>query len=261
MHQALGYLGALLATNLKAGFAKPGAAVFQLVLMCLNNLVFFIVWALYFDRFPDLRGWGRADVALLYGITAFAFGLAMAVGGGVRDVARAINDGSLDVHLGRPRHPLPSLLMSRSIPSGIGDMLSAPVLWLWLGDRGLADLPLLVLLSTAAGIVMMSIILIAQCAVFWWPALLRLAEQFWEVVIIISVYPQHVFGAGIRLVLLTLLPIAFVSQLPVEAIREADAMKVLAVIAAAILYGALAVVIFDRGLRHYASGNRLVVNR
>ena len=108
---------------------------------------------------------------------------------------------------------------------------------------------------------MMSTIMIAQCAVFWWPGALRLADQFWEVVVMISVYPQHIFGSGVRLVLLTVLPIAFMSQVPVEAVREGDPMKVLAVLAAAVFYGALAIVVFDRGLRRYTSGNRMVLNR
>jgi len=32
---------------------------------------FFVIWALYFQRFPDLRGWGREDMAMLYGFAAF----------------------------------------------------------------------------------------------------------------------------------------------------------------------------------------------
>jgi ABC-type uncharacterized transport system permease subunit len=80
-------------------------------------------------------------------------------------------------------------------------------------------------------------------------------------VIMTTVYPQHVFGSTVRLVLFTLLPVAFMAQVPVEAIREADPLKALSVIAAAIFYGALAVIVFDRGLGHYASGNRMVTNR
>jgi ABC-2 type transport system permease protein len=140
-------------------------------------------------------------------------------------------------------------------------MVSAPILWLWFGGKGVADLPLLMLLSLGGGFVLMATIVIAQCAVFWWPRLLRLAEQFWELVLMITVYPQHVFGPAVRLVLFTLLPVAFIAQMPVEAIREADVLKALSVVAAALFYGALAVVIFDRGLKHYASGNRMVVNR
>ena len=256
-----GYLAALLATNLRAGFGDPRQAIFQAALMLVNNLIFLVTWMLYFERFPDLRGWGRADVAMLYGVSAFGFGLAIALAGGVRDLARIIADGSLDVHLGRPRHPLPSLLMSRSVPAGFGDVASAVVIWLWLAERSLADLPLLVLLSTAAGTVMLATVAMSQCVVFWWPGVLRLAEQFWEVIVMIAVFPQHVFGPAVRLVLFTVLPVAFMSQMPVEAVREGDPLKMLAVLAAALVYGALAVAVFDRGLRHYASGNRMTTNR
>lgn len=256
-----GYLAALIATNLRAGLAKPGQAAFQLALMAINNLIFFVIWALYFQRFPDLRGWGREDMATLYGIVAFGFGLTMALAGGVRDMARTIIDGGLDVHLGRPRHPLPSLLMSRSIPSGLGDAASSLVLWLWLGGKSLADLPLLIGLSIAGGIVMLASIATVQCIVFWWPQAQKLAEQFWEVLVIASVYPQHIFAPAFRVLLFTLIPVAFMSQVPAEAVREADPWKALLVIAAAAAYAAIAVLVFNQGLKHYASGNRMTVNR
>ncbi len=37
--------------------------------------------------------------------------------------------------------------------------------------------------------------------------------------------------------------------------------KAMAVMAAALVYGALAIFVFDRGLNRYASDNRMVVNR
>jgi ABC-2 type transport system permease protein len=200
-------------------------------------------------------------VALLYGVVAWAYGLAVAGAGGVRDIGRAIVDGSLDVHLGRPRHPLPSLLFSRSTPSGFGDLLSALVLWLWLGGRGVADLPLLIVLSTAACGVLLATTTIAHSLVFWWPRAVKIGEQVYEVIVMIAVYPQHVFGPSVRLALFTILPVAFISQVPVEAVREASIEKAVAVLVAAALYGALAVLVFDRGLRRYTSGNRMVENR
>jgi len=69
---------------------------------------------------------------------------------GVRDLAQTIVDGGLDLHLGRPRHPLPSLLLSRSAPSGLGDLASALVFWLWLAGRGMAELPLLILVAPSS---------------------------------------------------------------------------------------------------------------
>jgi ABC-2 type transport system permease protein len=257
----LSYLLGLLLTNIRAGFARRGEAWISVALMFANNVTFFIIWMIYFARFRELDGWRQEDVALLYGMAAWAFGLSVALTGGFREMARAITDGGLDVHLGRPRHPLPSLLLSRSIPSGFGDLASAPVMWLVFGGRDIAELPLLILLASAGSVVMLATFVIGQCVVFWWPRAVRLGEELVNVVLMISVYPQHVFGAGIRIVLFTLLPVAFISQVPVEAVREADPTKVAMVILAACIYAALAVFIFERGLRHYASGNRMVVNR
>lgn len=257
----LSYLWALLTTNLRAGFAQRGEALVSIAFMCANNLFFFIIWMIYFQRFRDLSGWRQEDVALLYGMAAWAFGLSIAFAGGFREMGRAIADGGLDVHLGRPRHPLPSLLLSRSIPSGFGDLLSAPILWLWLGGRDVSDLPLLIALASAGSVVMLATFVIGQSLVFWWPNAARLGEQLFEVVLMASVYPQHIFGAGIRLLLFTILPVAFITQMPVEAIREASVAKALAVGAAAIFYTGLALLVFERGLRRYASGNRMLVNR
>jgi ABC-2 type transport system permease protein len=257
----LAYLAALLATNIKAGFARRGEALLSVLLMFANNLVFFVIWIIYFQRFRTLAGWQQEDVALLYGMAAWAFGLCVALAGGFREMGKVIVGGGLDVHLGRPRHPLPSLLLSRSIPSGFGDLASALVMWVLLGGRGLADLPLLIGLASAGAVVMLATFVMGQCLVFWWPRALRLGEELLQVVLMISVYPQHIFGAGVRILLFTLLPVAFMSQVPVEAVREADGLKAFAVIAAAMVYAGLAVFVFERGLRRYASGNRMIVNR
>lgn len=257
----LGYLAALLATNIKAGFARRGEALTAAFLMLANNLAFFVIWIIYFARFPSLGGWQREDVALLYGMAAWAFGLCVAITGGFRDLGRAIADGGLDVHLGRPRHPLPSLLLSRSIPSGFGDLASALVLWFVLGGRSLAELPLLIALATAGAVVMLATFVAGNSVVFWWPRAARMAEELVNIVLTLCVYPQHVFGPVIRLALFTILPTAFVTQLPVEAVRDADWAKAAYVVAAAFGYAALAVYIFERGLRHYASGNRMVLAR
>jgi hypothetical protein len=45
---------------------------------------------------------------------------------------------------------------------------------------------------------------------------------------------------------------------PVQAVREPSVLKALGVLAAALLYTALAKWTFDRGVRCYASGNRML---
>ena len=258
MRSSFLYLAALARLNLMATLAQPVLAAASAVMMFGNNLIFFLVWVIYFANFSNLRGWVLDDLALLIGVVAWAFGLTVFLTGGVRDLAQIIVDGGLDIYLGRPRHPLPSLLMSRSLPSGAGDMASALVFWLWLGHSGVGDLPALLAASTAAAVVLCATLTITQCIVFWFPRALSLCEHLFNMLLMVAYYPQHPYGFLVRLALFTVFPTAFISLVPVEAVRDHSALKALAVLGAAFVYAGLAVLVFERGLRRYGSGNRVL---
>ena len=258
LRDTLGYVAALLRINLAAGFARPIFTLASAAMMLGNNVILFLVWVIYFANFSSLRGWGLQDLALLIGVVAWAFGLTVFLAGGIRDLAATIADGGLDIHLGRPRHPLPGLLMSRSIPSGLGDMVSAFLFWFWLGGAPLGDLPLLLAVATAAGGVLAATLTIFQCLPFWLPGAAALAEDLFNGLMLVILYPQHPYGFLVRAVLFAAFPTAFIALLPVEAIRHHSLVEALAVLAAALAYGALAVWVFERGLRRYTSGNRIL---
>ena len=100
-----------------------------------------------------------------------------------------------------------------------------------------------------------------QCLAFWLPDAAGFCEDLFNLFLMVAFYPQHPFSFTVRVILFTLIPAAFVSFLPVEAIRDADPLKALATIGAAAVYGTIAVAVFQRGLRHYSSGNRVVLFR
>lgn len=252
------YLLALMRANLAAAFARPVAALTMAAMMFANNLLFFITFIIYFANFPSLRGWAREDVALLTGMVCWGFGLAILLTDGMRDLGRLIAEGGLDVYLGRPRHPLPALLLSRSTPSGLGDMASALVFWLALSGHHAVSLPLILLVATCGGITVAATITIFQCVVFWLPRGSMLAEELLQMFLTVAYYPQHIYGFTIRVMLLTVFPAGFVALVPVAAVRDADPLLALACVAAALAYGALAWFVFERGLRHYSSGSRII---
>ena len=255
------HLLALLRMNLRSSLMRPAATLAQAGFMFANNLIFFIVWMIFFSHISMIRGWRIDDIALLTGVAAWAVGLSMFLAGGVRDIAQAIVNGGLDIHLGRPTYPLPSLLLSRSVPAGLGDMASALIFWFLLAGRGFADLPFLLLTATAATIVIIATMTIVHSTAFWRPGVVQLAEEIFSLFVLISAYPQHVFGIALKLFLFTLFPAAFVGLLPVEAVREGSFAKGLAVVIAAFAYMAIAIWVFERGLRRYTSGNRLLEHR
>jgi ABC-2 type transport system permease protein len=241
-----------------SAFARPLAALSAVVLMGANNLLFFITFVIYFQNFSSLKGWRLEDIALLIGTTCWAFGLAMFLAGGLRDLANTIASGGLDPYLGRPRHPLPALLLSRSQPSGLGDMAAGVLFWLTLGHRGWADLPLLLLVGTLGAIVVAATATLFQCLAFWMPGAAMLAEELFQMFMMVAYYPEHPFGLAVRVILLTVFPAGFVATMPVEAVRGASPLKVAACAAAALGYTSLAWLVFERGLKRYTSGNRVI---
>jgi ABC-2 type transport system permease protein len=78
----------------------------------------------------------------------------------------------------------------------------------------------------------------------------------WELLVTFSLYPEPLFGGALRFVLFTVLPAGFVGYLPVRILHGPSLTNVTILLIVALAYLGLAAVIFDRGLRRYASGSR-----
>jgi ABC-2 type transport system permease protein len=106
-----------------------------------------------------------------------------------------------------------------------------------------------VLVILACGIVFFSL-------AFWLGRVETLARQMWELLITFSLYPEPLFGGMLRLVLFSLLPAGFVGYVPARLVEGPSSALVLLLAAAVAAYLAIAALVFDRGLRRYASGSR-----
>jgi ABC-2 type transport system permease protein len=252
------YIVALLWVNVRAARAQSTATLTAAAMMFGNNVIVFSIWFIYFAKFSSLGGWQLRDMGIMIGVIAWAFGLTVVFAGGVRDIAHTIVDGRLDIYLGRPRHPLPALLLSKSIASGIGDLLSALVFWIVVGKVTPLEFAFLIVLATTAAVTFGATLTISQCIVFWWPRAHSLCEDLFNMLMMVMFYPQHPYGLIVRIVLMTVFPTALIALLPVEAVREGSVSKALVVIVAAGCYALLAKWTFDRGVRSYSSGNRML---
>jgi ABC-2 type transport system permease protein len=226
-------------------------------MMFANNVVYFTMWAIYFYNFSSLKGWNLADFATLEGICCFGFGLAFFFCGGSWNIARLIISGELDSYLGRPRSPLLPILMSECRPSTVGDIASAFLLWMVFGKHDLADLPLLLLLSVSASALFLAAMIMLQSLAFLIAGINTSADNLFDVFITLALYPQNVYGSAVRLLLFTVIPVAYIGLLPVEIMRHFSWPMLAGVITAAAFYLWLAVFIFNCGLRFYTSGNIL----
>jgi ABC-2 type transport system permease protein len=252
----LSFTRALVATNVKATLALRGAFVVQVVFMVLNNLTFFVFWWALMGHVTTLRGWRLGDIQMLFGIVAAAFGLAVTVAGGVRHMGRFIEDGDLDTLLTQPKSVLVHALGLRSQPSGFGDLISGLIFIAWSGEVSWRTTAIAAVVIVASALILVACGVVFFSLAFWLGRVETVATQLWELLVTFSLYPEPLFGGALRFVLFTVLPAGFVGYLPVRILHAPSFTNVTILLIAAIAYLGLAALIFDRGLRRYASGSR-----
>lgn len=259
MANLLRFVGALIATSVKAAAILRGAFVTQIVFMALNNLTFFVFWWALMDRVPHLRGWRLEDVQVLFGVVAVAFGLAVSVAGGVRHLGRLIDSGELDALLTQPQPVLLYALGLRSQASGLGDALSGIVLIVLSGQVSWLEVPTALAAIAASAVVILASGIVFFSLAFWLGRMETMGRQLWELLITFSLYPEPLFGSALRLVLFTVVPAGFVGYVPARIVRDPSMADTAMLLLVAGLYIVVAVTMFERGLRRYASGSRFGV--
>jgi len=250
------FLGALLLTNLKASVALRGAFWMRAVFMALNNGIVLTLWLLFFLRYGDVRGWRATDTVALYGVTAWAFGLAVVLGHGVNDLARRIHDGGLDAFLTQPKDVLLQCVASKSEASGWGDLGSGIVLFAASGLLAPSALPICNVTALSGAAIFLASAVLFHSIAFWLGDTTTVSRQAWHFVILFSLYPSTIFGGWLKLMLFTALPAGFIAYLPVDLLHRFSWGTLFAIAGAAVAYVAVAAFVFRLGLRRYQSGSR-----
>jgi len=251
----LGYLR----HNLMSAMAYRGAFLLQVFGMILNNTMLLFFWWVLFNRLPSLRGWDLTGVMTIYGITAFGFGAANVVCGNSFLVARVVARGDLDYYLALPADPLVHLLVSRMSLSAWGDMLFGLGVFLIAAPGQWARLPLFLLLSLLAGLVIVAFSVLVGSLAFWVGNADNLAGQAINALITFSLYPADIFPGLVRVLLYTLIPGAFVGSVPAELLSDFDWDKLATLVAFSVGIALAARAVFRWGLRRYESGNLVTV--
>jgi ABC-2 type transport system permease protein len=248
-------LVAYIRLNLAAQLEYRGAFISQVIAMFINDGIWVVFWVVFFNRFPVLGGWTQKDVISVWAITASGFGLGFAMFGNSLSLASLIAQGQLDAWLLYPRPVLPHLLVGRMVSSAWGDMLFGYATYILFVQPSLPQLFMFVCLSLAVAMLFVGFGVLLGSLAFFLGNATAIAEQGVNALITFSTYPAVIFDGGIKLVLFTLIPAAFVSYLPIEALRQlSPALALLSVLGAAVILG-LGVLVFYRGLKRYESGN------
>ncbi|HXJ79690.1 MAG TPA: ABC-2 family transporter protein [Candidatus Methylomirabilis sp.] len=245
--------------NLNAQLEYRGGFATQVAAMFVNNCVWVIFWILFFTRFPVLRGWDVRDVITIWALAASGYGLAHAVYGNALHLANLIAQGQLDVWMLYPRALLSHLLLGRMSATAWGDALFGYAVYIALVRPSPGRLCLFVALSLSAAALFVGFSVLSGSLSFFLGNSATLTEQWRMAMVTLSTYPATLFGGTVKLVLYTLVPAAFVTYLPIIALRDLSLAAAALTVAGSLGFLLLSAGVFYQGLRRYESGNLLAM--
>jgi ABC-2 type transport system permease protein len=246
--------------NVRAQLEYRGAFFSQIAAMFLNDGMWVVFWIFFFTRFPVLRGWTLTDVMSLWAVVTAGFGIAFGVMGNAHQLAPAIARGELDLWLSHPRAVLPHLLLGRSVPTAWGDAAFGYAVYFAFIRPDFTRMMLFVLLTLVVATAFVGFGVMAGSLGFYIGNASALADQWRFALITFSTYPPTLFDGVVKLMLFTVIPAAFVSYVPVEALRSLSIVDLLLAVGGALAVLGAGAAMFYHGLRRYESGNLIAIN-
>lgn len=187
--------------------------------MLISALTYFEV-AVLLNRFGTIGGWGRWPAIFLASFSSVTFRFADAVvGGPVERCGEFVRTGTFDKFLLRPIGAFVSVLtedfafrrimqMFAMLPFLVLSLSRLPIHW------NIGRVLFLLLMFVGAVVTYSSIFVIAACLSFWSPNTTETANAFTYGGAQVSQFPLHILNRPIRILSMTLVPVAFVAYLP-----------------------------------------------
>lgn len=227
--------------------------------MLLNDIMWLIFWLAYFGKFQVIAGWGRDEIVTLWAVVAAGYGLGTAVCGNIFRLAGMIVRGEMDFYLSLPKPVLPHALVSRMNLTAPGDILFGMLVFGLIVRPAVAQWGLFMLFVLTTATIFIGFGVITQSLAFWLGNAEGLAQQLVNALISFSTYPTVIFGGTVKFVLFTIIPAGFIAYVPVQLLRAFSLPLLAGLLAFSLGITAAAWLVFRAGLRHYESGNLVLM--
>jgi len=182
---------------------------------------FFVAFALTFTRFDQIGGWTLGEVALIWGITEFSFGVMDMIFSGFDpdSFGPMVRRGQFDQLLLRPVNITLQVLGSRLVLRRGGKIAEGLIIFLF----GLSIINInwtiwkviyIPVLSVCQVIFFGSLFIIGATTTFWTMERLEILNIFTYGGSEIMSYPMHIFPRAIRMLFTIIVPAIFMSYYP-----------------------------------------------
>ncbi len=252
----LKFFAALLRTSIRASISVRGAFLLESALMIANNLIFVLMWWIFFRQFREIGGWTLKDMIALNAIGMGAYGLMLICFGGVKQLSRILLNGDLDPFMTQPKNLLLHLICSRSLSRGWGLLMTTAILLISTHLTSPFTLFLVALSMICGCLVFTSIGIMAHSLVFWLGPVESVSRKYCDSLIIFVLYPSNIYSGILQFLMFTLIPAGIIGYIPVELLRHFSWPNLAILIGSSAAFFALAFTVFSLGLKRYESGNQ-----
>ncbi len=253
------FLFAVWKANLQSAMEYRAAFLTQVFGMMINDLMYFAIWIVFFQRFKNVNGWGIGDMWVTYGVLASAFGLVSLLFGNAFNLGDIIVKGRLDYYLSTPRPVLLHTVASRMIGSGMGDFTYGFISYALSGHFTWDGLARFLLATVLAATVFVSFLILVQSLAFWLGLMSNLTSLMVNAIVTFGTYPATLFDNTAKFILFTIIPAAFMGAVPASFIRSFTWTTLGELFLGAAAFLAAAIIGFRAGLKRYESGSGIQV--
>ena len=226
--------------------------------MMLNNSAFIFFWWILFNNVSTIGGYTFRDEMMLWAISSSSFGFCFVVFGNVGNITKMILNGELDTYLLQPKDPLVNIACSRTVVSAWGDALYGMIIFFLIRGFDVKGFLLFLLFCITGALILASVLVSFHSLSFYTGNTEGLTQLAIEFLISFSIYPEGIFSGGVRFILYTIIPSAFIVYIPAAVIKQFSIFMLLKVLGVSVLWIATAYGMFYKGLKKYESGNLII---
>lgn len=248
-----------LKVSIKSAMAYKVSFVIQALFMMFNNLFFLIVWKVILNNTPGQTDISFNGILYLWSISTMAFGIAYFFFGGIKNINEYILNGTMDSFILQPKNLYLNVISSKCRFSACGDFIYGLVLAFIVTGCNIPKVLLLIIFSIIGSTFFISTEVIFRSLTVWLGDTNSLASRYTETLLItFSTYPENIFSTGIKVLLYTIVPVAYLDYLPIRMLTSSFSLPLfLIILLVSIIYVLLSIYMFKRAMKNYESGNNM----
>ncbi len=246
--------------SIKSAMAYKASFVIQTVFMFINNLFFLIFWGVVFNNGGQDTQITFNNVLYLWSFSTIAYGFAYFFFGGMRYINEYIITGAMDSYLLQPKNILINVLTSKCTFAACGDLLYGIIVGMIACGGNIPKFMLMLVIGLFGSIFFIASEVLLRSLSVWLGDTQTIANRYVEMLLItFSTYPENIFSTAIKAMLYTVVPVAYLAYIPSKLMVNFNIWSLLLVIFVGLIYLIISIMVFNKAMKSYESGNSMAM--